>query len=154
MTRMIFHVGPVSALSELFELHRRRTWPQYRMLVTIRPVFAHIIAVHITNLVSFTILTQDSRHKFTRCPVQSLGTLISRTPLHQSFRDLHRTVECLLVILRHDNATVEPPATLRSRIRPREVNTLPKDTDVFTIDIVRRHLLRGQFPKDVFQLFD
>src|SRR6266702_7569000 len=112
------------------------------------------ISLPSTLLVSFTILTQGSRHKFTRCHVQPLSTLMSHTPLHQSFRDLHRTVECLLVILRHDDATVEPPATLRSRIRPREVNTLPKDTDVFTIDIVRRHLLRGQFPKDVFQLFD
>ena len=83
-----------------------------------------------------------------------LSTLISYTPLHQRFRDFHRTIECLLVILSHDNAAFGRPTTLRRRIHPRESTALPKDTNVSTIDIIRGDLLCGQFPQDALQFFD
>jgi hypothetical protein len=106
------------------------------------------------SLPSFTILILYS-NKSTWYLVQSLGTLIGYTPLHQSFRDHYCTVECLLVILCHDNATVERSTTLRRRIHPREsVSTLPKYADVSAIDIARRHVLFGQFAQDAFQFLD
>jgi hypothetical protein len=133
----------------------RGTW---QSVVCLLP-FARIIAIHVTIrvMVPFTILiVQIASRKFPLSLVQSLGTLMSHTPLHQDFRDRHRTVECLLVILSDDNAAVavERSTALRSRIHPRESSTLPKDTDVSTIDIFRRHLLFGQFPQDAFQFFD